>query len=49
MGTVNLHDVKQSFLKLLRSVEPSHMTQFVVWLDVKLSEYKVNGFMRLGG
>ncbi len=48
MGSVDLQQLKQSFVRLVQRVEPLHMPQFVVWLDVKLAEYKLNGYMKLG-
>ena len=41
-------ELKQSFVKLVRQVTAPQMPQFMIWLDVKLAEYKLNGYMRLG-
>ena len=41
-------ELKQSFVNLVRQVTAPQMPQFMIWLDVKLAEYKLNGYMRLG-
>lgn len=48
MGNSDMGELKQSFVKLVRQVTAPQMPQFMIWLDVKLAEYKLNGYMRLG-
>ena len=48
MGSIDMGELKQSFVKLVRQVTAPQMPQFMIWLDVKLAEYKLNGYMRLG-
>ena len=48
MGSSDMGELKQSFVKLVRQVTAPQMPQFMIWLDVKLAEYKLNGYMRLG-
>ena len=48
MGSSDMGELKQSFVKLVRQVTAPQMPQFMIWLDVKLAEYKLNGYMKLG-
>ncbi len=48
MGSTELVRLKQSFASLVQKAAPLQMPSFIVWLDVKLAEYKVNGYMTLG-
>ncbi|CAG2236572.1 unnamed protein product [Mytilus edulis] len=43
----DLVDVKQMFSDMMRSVQPWTLSHFIMWLDLKLAEYKVLGYMVL--
>lgn len=45
---LDLHTVKEDFSVLMFQVQPWTLAQFVMWLDLKVAEYKVNGVMDLG-
>lgn len=47
---VELPKVKQNFANIVESLTPQPWTmlQFIIWLDLKLAEYKVSGYMVLG-
>ncbi|KAL5009853.1 hypothetical protein ScPMuIL_012158 [Solemya velum] len=44
---LDLHTVKEDFSVLMVQVQPWTLAQFVMWLDLKVAEYKVNGVMDL--
>ncbi|XP_052061805.1 early growth response factor homolog 1-like [Mytilus californianus] len=43
----DLVDVKQMFSDMMRSVQPWTLSHFIMWLDLKIAEYKVLGYMVL--
>ena len=44
----DLGQLKKDFSQLVLKVPQWTLTQFVLWLDLKVAEYKVNGYMVLG-
>jgi len=44
----DLVDVKQLFSNMMRRVQPWILSHFIMWLDLKVAEYKVLGYMVLG-
>ena len=48
MGTVDLDYLKQGFASLVQQAEHTTLPTFILWLDLKVAEFKVNGFMMLG-
>ncbi|KAJ8307159.1 hypothetical protein KUTeg_015243 [Tegillarca granosa] len=44
---IDLWKVKENFSSLVVETEPWTLAQFVMWLDLKISEYKIKGFMVL--
>ena len=45
---IDLFKIKEDFSFLVKEAEPWTLTQFVMWLDLKLSEFKTKGYMILG-
>lgn len=47
---VALPKIKEDFANIVESItlQPWTLLQFIVWLDLKLAEYKINGYMVLG-
>lgn len=45
--TLDLHTVKEDFSVMVQKVQPWTLSQFVMWLDLKVAEYKVHGYMIL--
>lgn len=45
--TLDLHTVKEDFALMVQKVQPWTLSQFVMWLDLKVAEYKVHGYMIL--
>ncbi|GAB1611132.1 probable serine/threonine-protein kinase DDB_G0282963 [Argonauta hians] len=45
--TLDLHTVKEDFADMVQKVQPWTLSQFVMWLDLKVAEYKVHGYMIL--
>ncbi|CAC5398718.1 ZNF423 [Mytilus coruscus] len=43
----DLVDVKQMFSDMMRRVQPWTLSHFIMWLDLKIAEYKVLGYMVL--
>lgn len=43
----DLVDVKQLFSNMMRRVQPWILSHFIMWLDLKVAEYKVLGYMVL--
>lgn len=41
-------DVKQLFSNMMKRVQPWILSHFIMWLDLKIAEYKVLGYMVLG-
>ncbi|KAL5010873.1 hypothetical protein ScPMuIL_013178 [Solemya velum] len=39
--------IKRNFSNLVLEAHPWSLAQFIMWLDIKVSEYKVNGYMVL--
>ena len=48
MGTISLDYLKQGFASLVQRADPAILAPFILWLDLKVAEYKVNGFMLMG-
>ncbi|KAK3595083.1 hypothetical protein CHS0354_043184 [Potamilus streckersoni] len=44
---LDLHKIKADFADLVLQVQPWTLTQFVMWLDLKIAEFKVHGYMAL--
>ena len=44
----DLGQLKKDFSQLVLKVPQWTLTQFVLWLDLKVAEFKVNGYMVLG-
>ncbi|KAL5009470.1 hypothetical protein ScPMuIL_011775 [Solemya velum] len=44
---MDLYTVKHDFGQLVQQVEPWVLSHFVMWLDIKVAEYKINGLMLL--
>ncbi|KAL3837593.1 hypothetical protein ACJMK2_022940 [Sinanodonta woodiana] len=44
---LDLHKIKADFAALVLQVQPWTLTQFVMWLDLKIAEFKVHGYMAL--
>lgn len=44
----DLVDVKQLFSNMMKRVQPWVLSHFIMWLDLKVAEYKVLGYMVLG-
>ena len=44
----DLCQIKKDFSQLVLQVPQWTLTQFMLWLDLKVAEYKVNGYMVLG-
>ena len=45
---IDLCRIKEDFSVLVKEAQPWTLTQFVMWLDLKLSEFKIKGYMVLG-
>ena len=45
---IDLCKIKEDFSGLVKEAQPWTLTQFVMWLDLKLSEFKIKGYMVLG-
>ena len=45
---MDLCQIKKDFSQMVLQVPQWTLTQFVLWLDLKVAEYKVNGYMILG-
>ena len=45
---IDLSKIKEDFSVLVKEAQPWTLTQFVMWLDLKLSEFKIKGYMVLG-
>lgn len=48
MGSVDLDYLKQGFASLVQQAKHTTLPTFILWLDLKVAEYKVNGYMMLG-
>ncbi|XP_063424311.1 uncharacterized protein LOC134708014 isoform X4 [Mytilus trossulus] len=44
---IDLFKIKEDFSFMVKEAEPWTLTQFVMWLDLKLSEFKTKGYMVL--
>ncbi|XP_052093982.1 uncharacterized protein LOC127730005 isoform X8 [Mytilus californianus] len=44
---IDLCKIKEDFSGLVKEAQPWTLTQFVMWLDLKLSEFKIKGYMVL--
>ncbi|XP_060068029.1 uncharacterized protein LOC132548221 isoform X3 [Ylistrum balloti] len=44
---LDLSKIKEDFSLMVKEAQPWTLTQFVMWLDLKLSEYKIKGYMVL--
>ncbi|XP_021369586.1 uncharacterized protein LOC110460779 isoform X4 [Mizuhopecten yessoensis] len=44
---LDLSKIKEDFSFMVKEAQPWTLTQFVMWLDLKLSEYKIKGYMVL--
>ncbi|XP_052093999.1 uncharacterized protein LOC127730008 isoform X5 [Mytilus californianus] len=44
---IDLSKIKEDFSVLVKEAQPWTLTQFVMWLDLKLSEFKIKGYMVL--
>ena len=45
---LDLGIVKKDFTSLMGNIHPWMLSHFVMWLDIKVAEYKVYGHMVLG-
>lgn len=45
MPSLDLQRLKEGFVNLLRQVEPELMPAFLIWIDHKVAEYKIHGYM----
>ncbi|KAL5009471.1 hypothetical protein ScPMuIL_011776 [Solemya velum] len=43
----DVHSIQENFTNLIRRANTPALAKFIVWLDMKVAEYKVNGFMSL--
>ena len=48
IAMIDLCKIKEDFSVLVKEAQPWTLTQFVMWLDLKLSEFKIKGYMVLG-
>ena len=46
--SVDLMGMKESFSSMVQKVQPWILSHFMIWLDLKVAEYKVHGHMILG-
>ena len=48
MGSLDLQHLKDGFTALVNEADYNILPAFMLWLDLKLSEYKANGYMFTG-
>ena len=48
MTIMDLPSVKKDFSELISQIQPWTLGQFVIWLDMRIAEYKVFGRMIMG-
>ena len=48
MTMMDLGSVKKDFSQLISQIQPWTLSHFVMWLDIKVAEYKVFGRMIMG-
>lgn len=46
--SLSLEALKENFTNIIENASPDVIDRFVVWLDMKISEFKINGKMNLG-
>ena len=48
MGSLDLERLKDAFTSLVSQAESSVLPAFLLWVDIKVAEYKTNGYMYSG-
>ena len=48
MGPLDLPRLKDGFTSLLSQADPTLLPAFLLWVDLKVAEYKVHGYMFAG-
>lgn len=43
----DVYSIQENFTSLIRRANSPALAKFIIWLDMKVAEYKVNGFMSL--
>ena len=47
-GTLDFPALKEGFAKLVNQAEPNCLPAFILWLDLKVAQFKINGCMYAG-